>query len=412
MARGLSSVAVIGAGPYGLAITAHLRAAGIETRTFGRAMEAWQRHMPRGMLLRTAWATNHIADPEHRLSLDRFWAGRQLERADPLPLAEFIQYGQWYQQQAVPDLDERRVTRIEPNGAGFWVRLNDGDSLHVSRIVVATGYCFFARRPPEFDAVPRDLASHTFEEPDLTRFAGRRVAIIGGGQSGFGSAALLQEAGAAVEMIVRQPTLSWIAEASGEEPVGWAKSLYRSVLPHLGRARGLLLPKHGVGPPPFSWITARPGLVRRLPSSWRHWINRWIDHRIIDRGSSWWPSRVRRVPMTLGRSVVSAVPEGGGLTITLNDGTVRRVDHALLATGYAVDVRRYPFFAPELVAAIHHNTGYPVLGPGFESSVKGLHFVGLAGQGTFGPMMNSIAGTQYAARAVTKFCVRHLTHCN
>jgi hypothetical protein len=45
---------------------------------------------------------------------------------------------------------------------------------------------------------------------------------------------------------------------------------------------------------------------------------------------------------------------------------------------------------------------HPELGSGFESSVAGLHFVGLVAQGTFGPMMNSIGGTQYAARTVTR----------
>ena len=43
-------VAVIGAGPYGMAAAAHLRGAGIETLVFGRTMHFWKNHMPQGML--------------------------------------------------------------------------------------------------------------------------------------------------------------------------------------------------------------------------------------------------------------------------------------------------------------------------------------------------------------------------
>lgn len=40
-------VAVIGAGPYGLATAAHLIAAGADTHVFGEAMSFWRHHMPK-----------------------------------------------------------------------------------------------------------------------------------------------------------------------------------------------------------------------------------------------------------------------------------------------------------------------------------------------------------------------------
>ena len=407
MQSSMCAVAIIGAGPYGLAVTSHLRAAGFETRTFGRAMESWQRHMPKNMLLRTDWSTNHIADPGNRLTLDRFVeTGGLAAPRDPLPLHDFIRYGLWYQQHVVPDLDHRRITGIEPNGAGFWVTTEDGEQLHAARVVVATGYSFFERRPALFEGLDPGLVSHTCDHAGFEQFAGRRVLVLGGGQSGFGSAALLQDEGAAVEIIVRRPTLSWIAESQGTRHVGLAKQVYRRLVPHLGRMRGLLLPKHGVGPPPMSWITACPGLVRRLPPDWRSRIHRWIDHRIIDRGSSWWPRRVEKVCITLGRRVVSVSAHHGCVTVALDDGTARHVDHLLLATGYVPEITRYPFFTPRTARSIQQRLGYPELRAGFEASIPGLHFVGLAGQGTFGPMLNSIAGTQYAARAVTRRMVR------
>ena len=42
-------VVVIGAGPYGLSISADLRSLGVDHRVFGRQMEMWREHMPAGM---------------------------------------------------------------------------------------------------------------------------------------------------------------------------------------------------------------------------------------------------------------------------------------------------------------------------------------------------------------------------
>lgn len=104
-------VAVIGAGPYGLAVAAHLRAAKISTRAFGRPMSFWREHMPRGMRLRSPWAATHIADPEKRFSLDVFARQAALAPRDQLPIEHFVQYGDWFARHAVPDLDPRKVLR-------------------------------------------------------------------------------------------------------------------------------------------------------------------------------------------------------------------------------------------------------------------------------------------------------------
>ena len=45
--------AVIGAGPYGLSVAAHLDHAGFATRVFGEPMDFWRQNMPKGMVLRS-----------------------------------------------------------------------------------------------------------------------------------------------------------------------------------------------------------------------------------------------------------------------------------------------------------------------------------------------------------------------
>src|SRR3954469_19312346 len=112
MSEQLTDVVVLGAGPYGLSTVAHLRAAGVETRVFGEPMVFWQEQMPVGMQLRSAWEASHIADPHAALTLDAYQAATGARFRAPVPLADFVQYGRWFQEQVVPDLDRRRVTRL------------------------------------------------------------------------------------------------------------------------------------------------------------------------------------------------------------------------------------------------------------------------------------------------------------
>jgi cation diffusion facilitator CzcD-associated flavoprotein CzcO len=90
VSRAKQTVVVVGAGPYGLATTSHLAAAGVSVRVFGEPMDSWSRHMPEGMLLRSRWQATHIANPHRLLSLDHFRQDRTVERLDPIPLALFI----------------------------------------------------------------------------------------------------------------------------------------------------------------------------------------------------------------------------------------------------------------------------------------------------------------------------------
>src|SRR5947207_3943216 len=113
--------AVVGAGPYGLAVASHLRAAGVEVRVFGKPMDFWDSQMPRGMWLRSPLEGSHIADPERALTLDRYQASEGRSLSKPLPVEDFVAYGRWFQRQALPDLDQRHVIGVEREGDGFQV---------------------------------------------------------------------------------------------------------------------------------------------------------------------------------------------------------------------------------------------------------------------------------------------------
>jgi hypothetical protein len=83
------------------------------------------------------------------------------------------------------------------------------------------------------------------------------------------------------------------------------------------------------------------------------------------------------------------------------------VDHALLATGFRVDISRYQLFSPSLLKGLETVNGYPVLKRGLESSIPGLHFLGKPAAWSFGPLVGFVSGTEFAANELTRSIVRN-----
>jgi cation diffusion facilitator CzcD-associated flavoprotein CzcO len=379
------TVAVVGAGPYGLAVALRLHDAGVETRVFGKPMEFWSRHMPAGMLLRSSWEASQIAGRRGDVTLAAYQAETGKSFAAPVPLSEFVEYGQWFQRRFVPDVDVRSVALVERRDSRFRLVLEDGELVLAERVVVAAGIGPFARRLPELAALPADCVSHAADHVDLGAFAGCRVLVVGGGQSALESAALLHEAGAAVEVVARASHLTWLRGGTIQR--------------RLGRAKPVLYGPTDVGPAGMSRVLAHVGLTRAFP---RPVVRRLERRAIRPAGARWLVDRLEDVPMSLGRRCVRAGVIEGQVKVTLDDGTERLVDHVLCGTGYEVDVARYAFLSPELVSAVVRTNGYPVLQAGFESSVPGLHFVGAPAARSYGPVMRFVSGTWYTGRVIAK----------
>src|ERR1700730_2277264 len=330
-------VAIVGAGPYGLAAAAHLRSANVDLRVFGKAMESWERHMPVGMLLRSYWDGSHISDPHGDLTLDRYQRALGVQLPRPVRRDDFINYGQWFQRKAASELDGRRVTRIEAASKCFRVMLEDSESVWAQRVVIATGIASFAWRPRQFEAVPPALASHSSDHCDLGRFAGQRVVVVGGGQSALESAALLHESGATVEVIVRAP---------GIHRLRYGTRLHTWLHNQSNPFRRILYPPSDIGPPGLNWIVDTPDLFRRLPLA----VHSRIEPRAIrPAGAGWLRPRMNGVRITTGRVIISANLAGQQVRLKLDDGTERCVDHIFLATGYHVDISCCAFLSPDLV---------------------------------------------------------------
>jgi cation diffusion facilitator CzcD-associated flavoprotein CzcO len=398
-----SSVVVIGAGPYGLSVAAHLQAHGVRARVFGEPMVTWRSHMPAGMFLKSTPAASAIAAPVPGFTLSDFFAASGLPALgddEPVPIEDFERYGLWFQSSLVPWVEQVRVRRVARDGEAFEVWLDSGEELRAAAVVVATGLVDFAHVPDELAAglahqEPGVAAavSHSSQHRDLSVFAGRRVAVVGAGQSALETAALLHECGARVHVLVRGRRVVFAGPPSGDAP------LHRLLKPSSPMGPGWSLAALHRGAPMF----------RHLPLGARL---RTV-HNVLGPSGAWWlRSRVEgRIDLRIEHRVRAATIGTDGLVLHLNDANQRSyelpVDHVIAATGYRADLGQMDFLAPSLRNRLTSARGWPGLTPDFESSEPGLFFVGLSAAATFGPLLRFVCGTELAGPRVARASAVH-----
>jgi pyruvate/2-oxoglutarate dehydrogenase complex dihydrolipoamide dehydrogenase (E3) component len=376
-----SHVAIIGAGPYGLSTAAHLEHAGIETIVFGETMGAWSR-MPSEMLLRSAREATNIGHPGGRMSIEVFGAERGKPVPTPVPLCDFVAYGKWFQERAVPNLDSRLVSEIERMNGAFRLSLSDDSSLDAQAVVVAAGIEPFAYIPPELMGFDAGLVTHSSEHVAFDRFNGQRLLVVGAGQSALEWAVLSAEAGAHVEVLARR-RLRFLRGERFDDNSG---ALHTALYPSLG-----------VGPPGINRIMGSPHVFRRLP---QHVATPLARRAVRPAVTTWLKPRLTAVAVTSGVRITAVGQNDHELTVMLNDGSERRADHLIAATGYRVDVTKYSFMSPDLAVSIRRIDGSPWLNQSYESSVPGLHFVGATAARMMGPGMRFVSHSGAAAAAV------------
>lgn len=391
-------VAIVGAGPYGLSIAAHLRPSGVRVRQFGLTMHLWRATMPRGMFLKSQGFASNISDPEgsHTLAAfckltDRAYAGYGL----PVPLETFIAYGDWFAAERATDLEQVTVTGLIRHDGCFEVTTATGETVVARQVVVAVGVEPFGHVPAPLSGLPASACTHSGQHTDLTPFADRDVVVVGGGQSALETAALLHETGARVQLVIRAPQVRWNGPPLPPDR------------PLLQRLRE---PEAGLGSGLGTWFYSNcPDLFRRLPQRTR--LNR-ARTALGPAGASWLRERVEgQFPVRTGYQVRSADVDAGTVRLGLAEtgGPSRQgpggsreltADHVVAATGYRTDLTRLPFLDDGLRAALRTQAGSPVVDADYASSVPGLYFAGPAVAPTFGPVMRFVYGADHAARTV------------
>jgi FAD-dependent urate hydroxylase len=381
-------IVVIGAGPYGLSAAAYLQDAGIEPYVIGQSMAFWKKNMPGGMLLRSKSEASNIAAPQKHLSIAGYEKAIGRKIADPVPIEDFIAYGEWFQKQVVPNLDTRHVKNVSHDGSVFDLTLDDGERLQAKSVVLALGIGLFSQRPEQFAGIPRELAPHSSDLNDFSRFRGKRVAVIGRGQSALECAALLHENRAEVQIITRDPALIF-------RPFAWRKHIFRVLTP--GPLLGLsyrIIPPTDLGDVWTARKMAIPELFRRQTPEVQEQLLRACARPI---GAYWLEPRLKEVQLRTSVSVASVARAGTGLKFALSDGTSDQVDSVVLATGYRIDVSRYQILDSSLKQCIQKTPdGYPLLDTSLQTSVSGLYMAGVVGEKTLGPTLRFVTGTSNA----------------
>ncbi|MGO8957377.1 MAG: NAD(P)-binding domain-containing protein [Streptosporangiaceae bacterium] len=386
-----SEVLIIGAGPYGLSISTHLRGQGIDHLIVGRPMDTWRTHMPAGMYLKSEPYGSDMSSPQAGYDLAGYCRSERvegIERGTPLSLERFLDYADWYVKQLVPDVTDVTVTEIKSVNGGFQVAFADAEPVAARSVVIATGILPHFHVPAELSGLPSDLVSHTADHHQFDRFRGRHVAVVGAGSSALETAALLHEAGCEVQLIVRCP----------DSPLWGTKVL---PLTPLTRLRNNKLCEGWKCP---FWNS--PTAFRRLPQSVRVEQARTVLGPL---GAWWLKDRVEGVVEILDKTHVrKAEPSGSGVRLLL-DGPSKssvEVDHVIAGTGFRVDLARIAYLPEDLRARVATFGGYPVLTRACESTVPGLYFVGAPAAFALGPSMRFIAGTHNVAAQLGRSVAR------
>lgn len=389
----MPDVAIIGAGPYGLSIAAYFRSQGISFRIFGRPMDSWLDHMPKGMMLKSDGFASNIYDPAHQFTLGRFCAEKGIDYADtgiPVRIDTFNAYGLAFRERMVPELEDQLVVSVERSPNGFVLQLENGETVRVGRVVLATGITHFQYIPETLANLPAELVSHSARHRDLEPFRGRDVVVLGGGSSALDLAGLLHEAGANVRLVSRRESLKFHSQPTGKPRSAWQQVRH---------------PQSGLGPGMRSRFFANaPGTFHYLPEGLRIEVVR----RTLGPSGGWFirDKVIGKVPTLLSQNLERAESRNGNVVLHLRapDGSSSELQtqHVIAATGYRVDLDRLAFLSPEIRSRVNMVGGMPELSSTFESSMPGLYFAGLAAANSFGPVMRFAFGARFAAERLTQ----------
>ncbi len=379
-------VAIVGAGPYGLSLAAHLP--GKRVRVYGEPMRVWRRMMPPDMIMRSTWERSNLSDPKQEGKLSDWGAATGLERLEPLPLRMFLQYSEWFRERFVPDLDESTVTHVEASRlGGFHLRTSSGDELDARRLVIAVGVTPFPVLPDALRSVPEDRLSFAVERQEFSPLGGQRVLLVGAGQTALESAALAMDAGAASVEVVSRSSVRFHPDRA--KLVNWMPGPIKTGVWKLAYPIG------GFGPPVINLFALHPQWFARLPER----IQQPVARRMTPPGGSPWirDAVVGRATISEGVEVVGAsATSSGAVHLSLSDGSSREVDYVVSACGYRFTMNGLDFLSPEIRDGIRAHNGWPVIDGGFRSvSNPRITFIGFPAEKTFGPVVRSVDGTHF-----------------
>lgn len=388
-------VTIIGAGPYGLSLAAHLRETGTKFRIFGTPMKSWLTNMPRGMCLKSTGYSSTLYDPQRAFTIGHYCAERKIPYADvglPVNVETFCQYAMAFKERFVPDVHEAYLTDLSVAGNEFHLRFGDGTHIKSRHVIIGVGLEKFRRMPIELAGFPSAFVSHSGEHTDLSRFRDAVVAVVGAGSSAIDMSTLIHEAGGHPVLIARKQQIEFGIEERQQRPL-WDR---------IGR------PMTGIGPGWTNYVCAHyPGVFRQLPDGVRQ---RTVNTFLGPSGGWFMKERSKAVSRLLGHRIEAADVHQGRVHLTLvsdsGDKKILVADHVIAATGYKMDVERLDFLSSDILRRLQLVGSTPRLSSNFESSIPGLFFIGPVSAMSFGPIMRFAAGGGFTAARLSQFLAK------
>ncbi len=374
-----TNLLIIGAGPFGLSMAAHCQHLGINHHIVGKPMEFWQTNMPEGMYLRSA--CNWHLDTFDVDSIEHFLQTQDLTPADVEPLSRdfYLTYLQWFLEQkqikVIPKYIQQ-LDHINNGGDIFQATMEDGQIIKATHVVIAIGFKYFKNEPKDLiEILPAAYFSHTCDLVDFKELKKKRCLIIGGRQSAFEWAALLNEAGTSTVHISHRHD----SPAFAESDWSWVNPLVDAMVDNSGWFRNLSAEEKDAVNHRF-WIEGRLK------------VEPWLESRVMK-------EKVKIRPNT---HVISCEKQSGGdLLIRLDNSERLTVDHVVLATGYKVRIDQVPFLSHgNMLHKLMTRNGFPVLDEYLQTNIPGLFITSMSATQDFGPFFAFTVSVRTSAKLI------------
>ncbi|WP_263350849.1 NAD(P)-binding domain-containing protein [Acidicapsa acidisoli] len=386
------SVAIVGSGPYALSLAAHLNPLGVEYRIFGPCMEAWDRHMPLRMFLKSDGFASDLYAPGAGYRLEEYCKEQGIEYAPvglPVKRATFVQYGREFQRRYAPNLEETMIVRVSQIPGGFELETAEGERFQARRVVLAVGISHFPYFPKVLSGFSPEAVSHTFHHGPFDEYRGKHVLVIGAGASAVNAAVALNEDGAQTELMARASKINFHNRSPD----------YRPIMDRIRNPRSVI----GVG-----W---RSKIAVDLPLVF-HAMPESLRHRVVTRHlgpAPGWFSRdgfEGHVKANLECHLQEVSEAGSKVRVKYLDpsGATQEifVDHVIAGTGFQPFLSSLKFLDEKLSAKVRTARSMADMDSNFQSSVEGLYMTGLASAYNFGPMCRFACGARFTAKRLSR----------
>jgi cation diffusion facilitator CzcD-associated flavoprotein CzcO len=349
-----SDAIIIGAGPAGLASAAMMGARGLNATVLEKADtvgSVWRRHYDR---LHLHTDRGHSGLP-----------GMAMPRSYPTypSRGQVVEYLESYAAQfRIQPVFNTTVLKITRHGSQWRVDTNKA-TVSAPVVVVATGWADFPYRPvwPGSDTFQGNLI-HSSEYRNTSSYIGKRVLVVGFGNSGGEIALDLANAGIDTTLAVRGPVQILPRDLLGIPILNWAiaqKSLPTGIVDFINAP----VIRLAVGP------IERLGLQRAAKGP-RRMIEEDGRVPLLDIGTL---AGIRDGSIKIRGGIDHFTPDG----VFFSDQVAQKFDAVILATGFRPDLRE---LLPNVTGVLSQE-GKPLV-TGQATSEPGLYFCGLVASPT------------------------------